>query len=199
MAAKRAPRTLRRTAPFSTLQELGRVLYAHVNEFGPDDPLFAASQYYLEGERPPHALEVAADQEVGSLYEAWRKNYGKPGSFWTKKDGRQLWRAFITLAILTEFSPRRRDPSRLTRKRKTLVIEPLKGPIKLGPKVISKRTTHDGMTVTLWEDGQITDRLGRYRRGYKLPLKNMWRAWDDIGLYTYDEIPVLVNKARTGK
>ena len=62
--------------------------------------------------------------------------------------------------------------------------------------VVSKQKTYDGMNVLLWSDGYITDRLGNMKRGYKLPVKNMWRHWQDIGVYTWNEIPDLIAKAR---
>lgn len=62
--------------------------------------------------------------------------------------------------------------------------------------VVSKQKTYDGIDVLLWNDGLITDRLGNMKRGYKLPVRNMWRHWQDIGVYTWNEIPDLVAKAR---
>lgn len=147
-----APRAKRRTAPFKSLQELGRVLYYYYkNAEESSDPLFTASQYYMAGERPPHALEIAADQEVGSLYEAWRKYYGKPNTFWTKKDGQQLWRAFITLARLIEFDPKsKRDPSRImTHRGYTL---------RSGRRILGSIKPTETREVYLWSSNVTKDR-----------------------------------------
>ena len=92
--------------------------------------------------------------------------------------------------------------------RRALKVDMAKGPMR-DPKpkrkcscgeaaahVVSKGKTYDGIDARLWNDGLITDRLGRTRRGYKLPVQEMWRAWQDIGVYTWEEIPDLIAKAR---
>lgn len=111
-----APRTVRRTRPFSTLKELGETLiYYSANGnlgYDPKDPLSFAGHSYVRGVRPSPQAEMAADREIGWLYEAATKNYGTKGSRWTLKDKARLWRAFITMARLLEFDPKsKRDPT----------------------------------------------------------------------------------------
>lgn len=110
MASTTKKRALRRTAPFKTLEELGKTLIHYSGSGGisydPKDPLDYAGHYYLKGERPSPEAEVKADREIGSLYDASVANYGKPNTYWTLKDKARLWRAVITMARLLEFDPR---------------------------------------------------------------------------------------------
>lgn len=108
-----APRAMRQTRPFQTMQELGDTLldYGATGYANSDDPLDIAGHAYLSGVRPSRRIEEQADAELGRLYEAWKRNHGKPGMFWKKSDGPRIWRAFITMARLLDFDPsRRRDP-----------------------------------------------------------------------------------------
>jgi len=68
---------------------------------------------------------------------------------------------------------------------------------KQDPEVVSTRTTFDGVRVQLHANGEISDRQSFFRG--KLPVGEMWRAWEDITLYTHAEIPALIKAVRAGK
>ena len=67
---------------------------------------------------------------------------------------------------------------------------------KAPPEIVSTSKTYDNFVVQLWSDGMITDRMGKYNKGHKLPAKDMWRYWNDVSVYNWKEIPDLVAKAR---
>lgn len=63
--------------------------------------------------------------------------------------------------------------------------------------IIATRTTFDGVTVYLHSDGSVSDRLNFFRA--KLPIASMWRAFDDVSIYTHAEIPSFIREAKGGK
>lgn len=65
------------------------------------------------------------------------------------------------------------------------------------PHCVSRRKTFDGCDVELWSNGEVAFRT-HFLRG-KLPVDKMWRVWEDIELYTADELPTLLRSVRAGK
>ena len=63
--------------------------------------------------------------------------------------------------------------------------------------VVSTRQTSDGISLMLHSDGSISDRRSYVGRS-KLPRDKMWRVWEDISLYTRDEVPDLIKAVRRG-
>lgn len=64
-------------------------------------------------------------------------------------------------------------------------------------EVVAKRTTFDGVTIYIHSDGSVSDRLNFFRG--KLPLETMWRAIDDVAVYTHAEVPQMIREAKAGK
>ena len=65
-------------------------------------------------------------------------------------------------------------------------------------EIVSVRTTFDGARVHLHANGEISGRT-HYVRGGKLPRASMWRVWSDVCVYTFDELPELIRKAKKAK
>lgn len=65
-------------------------------------------------------------------------------------------------------------------------------------EIVATRKTFDGIVVCLWSDGLLTGRTGERVFGGKLPLGAMWRAVDDVCLYTWAELPAFVRTVKAG-
>lgn len=63
--------------------------------------------------------------------------------------------------------------------------------------IVSTRTTFCGVTVFLHADGSVSDRM-RYLTGGKMPTDTMWRAWEDVCIYTHAEIPAFIRSVKAG-
>lgn len=66
------------------------------------------------------------------------------------------------------------------------------------PKVVASRSTFDGVTVFLHEDGSLSTRSNFIGRA-KLPVATMWRLFDDVCTYTIEELPNFIRGARAGQ
>jgi hypothetical protein len=66
------------------------------------------------------------------------------------------------------------------------------------PEIIARGKTFDGATIHLHADGSLSFRMHFIGRS-KLPTETMWRAWQDISLYTADEVPAFIKAVKKGK
>jgi hypothetical protein len=64
------------------------------------------------------------------------------------------------------------------------------------PTILATRTTADGVTVFLHEDGQVSNRVHYYRT--RLPMAVAFRVMDDLCLADSAEIPALLRAAKKG-
>lgn len=65
-------------------------------------------------------------------------------------------------------------------------------------EIVSTRTTFDGVTVYLHADGSVSDRRS-FVCGGRLPVADMWRAWDSVSIYTHAEIPDFIRSEKGDK
>lgn len=68
---------------------------------------------------------------------------------------------------------------------------------------VGRARTADGVTIVLWSDGDVTDRLGggfpglgRPRANHEAALQGGWAVLRDASLYEAAELPSVVKAAR---
>lgn len=62
--------------------------------------------------------------------------------------------------------------------------------------IVATRKTFDGIAVCLWSDGLLTGRMGERIYGGKLPTSCMWRAIDEVCMYSWAELSAFVRTVK---
>jgi hypothetical protein len=62
------------------------------------------------------------------------------------------------------------------------------------PEIVSSRMTHDDVRVHLHKDGSVSTRSHFFR--VRLPVSVMWRAWEDVSLYDYNELSAFIKQVK---
>ena len=61
---------------------------------------------------------------------------------------------------------------------------------------VSQYKTYDGVSVILWSDGDLTDRLGRGISRVHLPFWAAAVVAHEVAIFDWEELPLLIKNAK---